>query len=166
MSIASWYHSLEFRERIVLGAGMALIIASILYAMLWSPMHSRVKMLRSSIDAQEQQLEWMDVTARELKLLRQELKEILPIENGDNRSLLTEMDIVARRTGVGRAVTRMEPTGSNTAKVQLINADFNALVQWLVELDAFGITVESIRFSSSQSGGRVDGSVAFRQGGQ
>ena len=93
MTIVSWYHSLPFKERIVLGAGIAIVIASMLYVMLWKPMQERVNMLHAAVDVQEQQLGWMEVTARELELLREELKSMLPADSDGNRPLLTEVDI-------------------------------------------------------------------------
>ena len=57
---------------------------------------------------------------------------------------------------------RVQPDGTNKARVWLENANFDVVIGWLEELERrYGVTVETVTFEKQQEAGLVDARISF-----
>jgi general secretion pathway protein M len=128
-----WFFGLEARERMLVSAGSALLVLLLLYLMIWEPVASRYTGLRADVEAQQQNLAWMQQAAAQINALKRSAAG--GAQGLGGRSLLAVVDQSARSGGLAGAIKRIEPDGSKGVKVWLEGAVFDAMIIWLGQLN-------------------------------
>ena len=157
----AWLESLELRERMMLAAGSVLLVLFLLYILVWSPIHSGYNTLRDSVEAQRMTALWMQESAQTLTRLKRSSGRAAQGLGG--RSLLSVADSTARAGGLGSALKRVEPEGSDSVRVWLDGASFDVLVKWLGMLSTqHGVDAETVTLERSGTAGRVNARLTLR----
>ena len=65
----AWWESLTLRERGLIGGGMALTLALLIYALAWQPFRAGYRRLQQSVIEQRADLAWMRQAAQEVQRL-------------------------------------------------------------------------------------------------
>ena len=157
----AWLYSLDSRERMMLVAGVGLLVLFLLYILVWSPIHSGYNSLRSTVDEQHTTALWMQESAQTLARLKRSSGRAGQGLGG--RSLLSVADSTARAGGLGAALKRVEPEGSDSVRVWLDGAPFDVLVKWLGTLSTnFGINAETVTLERSSTAGRVNARLTLQ----
>jgi general secretion pathway protein M len=79
------------------------------------------------------------------------------------RSLLSVADSTARAGGLGPALKRVEPEGSDSVRVWLEGAPFDVLVKWLGTLSTIhGVNAETVTMERSDATGRVSARLTLQ----
>ena len=157
----AWLYSLEIRERMMLAAGAALLVLFLLYVLVWSPIHSGYDALKSSVEEQRSTAVWMQQSAQTLASLKRNSGRAAQGLGG--KSLLSVADSTARAGGLGPALKRVEPEGSNSVRVWLDGASFDVLVKWLGTLNIIhGVSAESATLERSDATGRVNARLTLQ----
>ena len=99
----AWWDSLSRRERHLIGSGMALTLALLIYALAWQPFRASYHRLQQSVAEQRADLAWMRQVAQEVQRLSGAGENAHA--TADGRSLLTRVDQTARAAGFGPGVT-------------------------------------------------------------
>jgi general secretion pathway protein M len=148
------------REQLIyLGAGGAVLL--ILYLSLWLPVQRELSRLRTSVPQEKTQLAQMQVQAMEVNQLRASGR--LPMAGGN---LLARLEQSATASGIRGRITRMEPDGSNGARLSLDGVDFNALIGWLANLQSQGgVRVDKATFEPLPAPGTVNARLTLRGAG-
>ena len=128
----AWWESLSRRERYLIGGGMALALALLLYAQVWRPFVARHLRLQRSVAEQRADLAWMRQAAGQVQRLSGVGTGADP---ADGRSLFTRVDQTARSAGFGPALKRIAPQGNDQLSVQLDGVAFDQLIPWLGALE-------------------------------
>ena len=155
----AWFDSLETRERMMVAAGSALLVLFLLYVLVWSPVHSGYDALRNSVEEQRTTAVWMQESAQTLATLKRSgVRDPL-----GGKSLLSVADSTARAHGLGPALKRVEPEGSDSVRVWLDGASFDVLVKWLGALSTLhGVGAESATVERSAATGRVNARLTLQ----
>jgi general secretion pathway protein M len=157
----AWLENLDPRERMMVMAGGALLVLFLLYIMVWSPIHTGYSSMKDTVEEQRATALWMQKSAQTLKGLKR---------GGGNkaqglggRSLLSVADSTARAGGLGPALKRVEPEGSDSVRVWLDGAPFDMLVKWLGTLSTFhGVNAETVTMERSDVNGRVNARLTLQ----
>ncbi len=151
--------NLPQRERwMVIGVAAGLLL--LLYLSVWLPWQSQIKKLRASVPQEKVQLAQMRVQAMEISQLRASGR--VPVSGGN---LLANLEQSATANGIRGRITRMEPDGSNGARLSLDGVHFNALITWLASLQSQGgVRIEKATFEA-QAVGTVNARLVLRGAG-
>lgn len=156
----AWFDSLEARERLMVAAGSALLVLFLLYVLVWSPIHSGYDALRNNVEEQRATAMWMQESAQALASLKRNSGKAAQGLGG--KSLLSVADSTARAGGLGSALKRVEPEGSDSVRVWLDGAPFDVLVKWLGTLSTLGVSTESATLERGEATGRVNARLTLQ----
>jgi general secretion pathway protein M len=156
----AWFDSLEARERMMVAAGSALLVLFLLYVLVWSPIHSGYDALRNNVEEQRATAMWMQESAQALASLKRNSGKAAQGLGG--KSLLSVADSTARAGGLGPALKRVEPEGSDSVRVWLDGAPFDVLVKWLGTLSTLGVSTESATLERGEATGRVNARLTLQ----
>lgn len=149
-----WWDSLGTRERLILIAGVAIVVPLLLWALLWRPLVGGVERLEADVAAQREQLRWMQNAAAEIDQLRGSGAQATAGLGG--RSLLAVVDQSARGAGLGSGLKRIEPESADAVRVRLEGVSFDAVVTWLDELSRqFGVYASLVSIEREPVPGQV-----------
>jgi len=159
----AWWQRLSLRERWLVGGGGAVAVVLLLYALVWSPFQRDLHNLRQAVAAQRSEIAWMRAAAEELKRLHgaQPLGTFGPRTSG--RSLLTLVDQTAKQSGLGAALTRVEPQGSDKLRIRLENVAFDQMIRWLgVLAQEYGVAIDSAVVDREDTSGLVNARLVLQ----
>lgn len=160
----AWFEALELRERRMLIIGTVLLSITLFYVLVWAPLENGVESMRKSNAEQQALLRWMQQSAQEVKQLRGSSGR--PAQLAQGQSLLAAIDRAARANKLDDALKRVQPDGSNRARVWLEGASFDQIVRWLDGLQRQqGVRVVSSVFDALEEKGRVDARLVFESSG-
>ena len=158
----TWWDSLSLRERGLVGGGVALMLALLLYVLVWEPFRASSRQLRQSVATERADLAWMRQAAQEVKRLS---RASVARPAGDDRSLLTLVDQTARAAGLGTAMKRVAPQGDDKLSVQLDPADFEKIMPWLSALERdHQLVIVSLTVDRTDTLGLVNARVIVGRG--
>jgi len=152
--------NLPQRERwMVIGGAIGLLF--VLYLSLWLPWQSKISKLRATVPQEKIQLAQMRVQAMEISQLRASGR--VPLAGGN---LLANLEQSATANGIRGRITRMEPDGTNGARLSLDGVHFNALITWLAGLqNQGGVRIEKATFEAQAAAGTVNARLVLRGAG-
>lgn len=150
-----WFMGLEIRERRVLGAGVIVLVAFVLYVAVISPYLQYRHMLATELQSQHALLTWMRPAARRIESSQDGQHRALP-----GGSLLSAVNSSAASAGLGSALQQAQTTNNGAVRVHFNSADFDSLTRWLVTLQrTYGITVSDATVTRASGAGLVDASL-------
>jgi general secretion pathway protein M len=156
-----WLAGLDPQERLLVYGVAAVLGVLLLYVVLVHPFHSSYDKLRDSVEERRATLQWMQESALTVK----QLKGANPVagKGMGGRSLLSVTDDAARAAGLGPALKRVEPDGSNGVRVWLENASFDSVIGWLnVMASRYGVDVDSASMERTETRGRINARLSLQ----
>ena len=151
----AWWDGLSRRERHLIGSGMALTLALLIYALAWQPFRASYRRLQQSVAEQRADLAWMQQVAQQVQRLSGAGENAHA--TADGRSLLTRVDQTARAAGFGPALKRIAPQGNEQLSVQLDAVEFDRLIPWLATLERNQrIVIINLSADRTAAAGRVN----------
>jgi general secretion pathway protein M len=158
--IRAWWGGLQLRERRVLGAGAVAVAGMLGWALVWYPLSHARSDLAARVARQRDDLAWMQQALGETKSLRTQGARSRADRQG--KSLLALADVSARGAGLGGALKRVEPAGSNSVRLNFEIADFDALMSWLDSLARdYGVQVTDFSADKVEGLGLVNARVTL-----
>ncbi len=164
----TWWITLSVRERWILIGGSVVSIVLLFYALIWYPFQKQVATLQQTVMEQRAEVTWMRQAAREVQRLTQAATVPPPIAGLSGRSLLSLVDQTAREAGLGSALKRVEPQGTDQLRVQLDEVSFDALTRWLIVIEhQYGVVIDSLimdrlRVDRPENAGRVNARLVLQ----
>ena len=147
------------RERFLLIAGATVLMLVLLYGLAWSPLSERVERLRATVAEQLALQQWMEAAAQEVRRLR----AAQPGQRTERQSLLALTDRTAREAGLGPALRRVEPEGTDRVRIVLEQAGFDDMVSWMELLvSRFQVRIDSVTVESRNEPGLVNARVVLQ----
>ena len=155
-----WFNSLDVRERrLVMGGGIAVLLMSI-YFLGWEPFINNLHNLRESTQRKQLDVVWMQNAAKQVKQMQ--ARNAAPARLDSGQSLLGVIDRSAKLKKLGDSLKRVQPDGTNKARVWLESANFDVVIAWLEELERhYGVGIETITFEKREEPGLVDARISF-----
>ncbi len=152
------------RDRRILVLGALVLGLVLIWALVWEPLGAARDAARLRVAASSNDLATVRAVAPRLR-------DLIARDGGqpgqrDGRSLLALADASARGAGVGEALLRIEPVSGGQVRVYFEAASFDALVQWLDELETRqGVTSTELNVNRAAGVGRVDARVLLQRDG-
>jgi type II secretory pathway component PulM len=152
----AWFFGLQMRERWIVGVGVAVAAAIILWGFAIRPLRAEVRSLRTAVETKQRLL--VDVARVEVA----QPGRVVGNRQGAEQTLNVIIPNTAGMYGLGNPRTRAN--GPSGVDVTLQGVPFDALVAWLVELHGtYGVDVETASFSSGREPGVVNGQVTLHR---
>lgn len=156
-----WFDSLEQRERRVILGGAAAVLLLSIYFLGWEPFVKGLQDFQESTQRKQVELAWMQNAAQEVKQLR--ANSDTPAKIASGQSLLGVIDRTTKQKQLGGSVKRVQPDGSDKARVWLDEAKFDVVIRWLEELQRrHGVSIETITFEKQDEAGLVNARISFQ----
>ncbi len=148
-----WFAALERRERTIVGVLAVCVVFTILFLGLWSPLTEWSARADARYQRQLAVLDWMHTQEQAARLAGQ---------RGDDAptsgSLLSQVANSAARAGV--QLLRYQPESSGGISVVLQAQPFNALIEWLSDLEQRDrVRVKQISIDAQPESGLVNARI-------
>jgi len=159
----AWFAALSPRERIIVAGGGGLLIVALLIGS-WVSFVNDVERMREVVSEQRVMSQWMETAAQEAAVLRKSGGQKRATNSGG--SLLSLVDQTAKRSGLGGAVTRVEPDGSDKVRIRLERVNFDKMMGWLESLQTkHGVSIDSITVDQHQDSGMANVRLSLKGAG-
>lgn len=145
--LKKYWLNLSSRDQKFLGIGALLVLIILFYSLIWAPVQSNLKRLRTQVVSQSADLAWMQQQATEIRKLNKNRslssgKSALP--------LLTVVDQTAKIQKIRDHIKQIQPgKESGTAKVWFDKVVFEDWLKWLDQVSARGIDVTRVSITKS-----------------
>jgi len=159
-----WLATLNPRERIIVIGGASLLLVALLVGS-WFSFVGDVERLREVVSEQRAVDRWMQAAAVEAAQLRKGGGGKGRVVSG-GASLLSLADQTAKRSGLGNAVKRVEPDGSDKVRIRLERVNFDRMIRWLEELqNKQSVSVDTITIDRHQDSGMANVRLTLKGAG-
>ncbi|MCF6323269.1 MAG: type II secretion system protein M [Gammaproteobacteria bacterium] len=159
----AWFATLSPRDRIIVTGGGGLLIMALLVGS-WFSFVDDVERMREVVSEQRVVSQWMESAAQEALILRKGGNQKRVANSGS--SLLSLVDQTARRSGLGSAMTRVEPDGSDKVRIRLERVNFDKMMRWLEELQTkHVVSIDSITVDQHQDSGMANVRLSLKGAG-
>ncbi len=128
-----WWLSRQPRERLTLMLGGVLVVAALLYLLVWEPLARERTNLANRVKAQGNALVWMRQASEQVKQLRSQSPNFT--KKASQSSLMSIVGSSAKRAKIRKPIQRIEPEGKDGVKLWIENVNFDSLVRWLGEME-------------------------------
>jgi len=153
--IQHWYQGLQQRERQLVLAASVVIIITLLYLIIWEPIHKGIEDQTQKYQSQIDILDWMQTAATEVRGLKASGATKRKTNSTQPVTLLVEQSSTA--AGLKPYLTKLESTSDKGARVTIDAASFDQLLLWLNTLQTqYGITVSSANLDRDDKPGAVN----------
>lgn len=150
--MTTWWAARNPRERVILVAGAAVVIAALIWALLLDPLSQRRDALARAVPEQRALLNWMESIPADGARRATSIRD----------SLFAVVDRSARSTALAGTLSRVQPEGADTVRVWLDDAPFNELVAWMASLEyEHGVRVTAVAVDRTATPGRVSARVTL-----
>jgi len=159
----NWFESLESRERLFVGLGALIVVVSLVYAFIWTPLDDNHQSVATSVSDWQSSLDEI----RPLRGIAQNNSR--PGNAGSavsGQAPIIVVDQTLRSRSLEQFRRRSQPTSNNGIRVEFENVAFDELVLWLGDLsDQHSMHVQAGSLSKgSQSGpGRINATLTLER---
>lgn len=145
---------LDAQQRLLVVAGTVLL-GIVIIALIWGSFVKDARRLEEIVVEQRELEQWMQQAAQEAFQLRGITSGTVAVAG--NKSLLALADQTAKQSRLGQAMKRVEPEGQDKVRIQLDDALFDDMAQWLEKLElTYNIHVERISIDKLPRSGFVN----------
>ena len=163
-----WWLAQSPRDRRILAIGSMFVVVAIFYSFLWEPLYQRHAKYQLQIQEQHQLLQWMQERSAEAKQLMTRSPAHSPTQRSKPKrkgSLLSLVDRLAKKAGLGDGLKRVEPVGRSGVRLWLEDVEFTHLSDWLNTLSSqHGAEVDSAAIDRAEAPGRVNARLLIQWG--
>lgn len=153
--IQNWYHGLQQRERQLVLAASILVITTLLYLIIWEPIHNGVQDQTQRYQSQLEILDWMQTAATEVRTLKATGASKRKTNSSQPVTLLVEQS--ATTAGIKPFIRKLESTSDKGARITIDAASFDQVLLWLSTLQTqYGITVSSANLDRAEKQGAIN----------
>ena len=153
--IQNWYHGLQQRERQLVLAASIVVIATLLYLVIWEPVVNGVSDQTQKYESQMDILDWMQTAATEVRTLKATGAAKRQTNSSQPVTLLVEQS--AATAGLKPFIRKLESTSDKGARITIDEASFDQLLLWLNTLQTqYGIAVSSANLDRVDKPGAVN----------
>ncbi len=138
------------RERKIVYCGVAVGIPLIIWLAIWQPLLSWRASAEQRYESRVQTLEWMHSAAASIRAHRQSGKQGAAVYSGS-----PEQRITRAASGLGLAISRIEPSGERRFNVFFTDANYKQFLQFADQLQQQGLVIESLTMGQLPAPGHV-----------
>ena len=151
-----WFNNLQARERMIVVVGGTVAMLVVLWLAVLAPLLDQSAQLRASVERKQKLLVDLGRVAGQQQSRTSSRPDV------PQQTLYVLVDSTAKQHGL--VLPRNRPDGPDGINVTLQNAPFDALRDWLIELEsAHAVRVESANINTAREQGLVNGQVFLRR---
>ncbi len=143
-----WYLRQTPRDRFIVVLVGALTLIGMLYALAWYPLTTRHAQTRQAIVAKQDTLQFIQSAAVQLQGASASAQSV---RKSSDKAPYLLIDQVIREAAMDPP-ERVEPSGSDGARVQFAEVEFDKLVGVIAELELYGLQVSTMTISRKNQG--------------
>lgn len=128
------FSQLSSRERMLIAAGMILIVAAALYAFIYQPLVVAVQQLKIAVDSQQTLNRSLRGISKEIRALPADPSTLATVTDA-GQSLIGSIDSSSEDAGIKPAIRRLAPEAQNQATLWIEQAPADLLLHWLIGLE-------------------------------
>lgn len=156
------YRELLPRERLIVGLGVLLLAATLVYLALWEPFAKARSRQEAALADERALAERLEVIGAAVNKARASGQGQI---QGGGQSLLTLVDQAGRAPELGKAPTRLQPEGETEVRVWFEDVSFDNLSRWLNKLQTgSGVTVINADIEKRAAPGVVNARLTLVRG--
>jgi len=160
--IQHWYQGLQQRERQLVLAASTVIIITLLYLIIWEPIHKGIEDQTQKYQTQVDIIDWMQTAAIEVRTLKASGASKRRTNNSQPVTLLVETS--AATAGLKPYLTKLESTSDKGARVTIDAASFDQVLLWLNTLQTqYGISVSSANLDRADKAGAINARMTLNR---
>lgn len=149
-----WFRGLAPRERLLVSVCAAVLSVTFIFLGVWEPLNTGLAKNQTDLIAAQSLAQRLEIIAAELQKNRASGGGQAINTEG---SLLTVIDQASKTGTLGIPLTRIQPEGDSEVKVWIDGVSFNALVQWVSELEKrYGISTQTADIEKGAGPGQVN----------
>ena len=158
----TWFNEKEpYEQKVIIAVGV-LVIISLIYLLIWTPISDSYRQKSSRVTAQKNLLSWMKRTGQQIVDLRGNKSAQ---QRGSSGPLLSTVDRTIKSSGLSLTMKRLEPQGSDKVQIWFNNTNFDRLINWLGQIDRqYRIHIFSINIEAQAKSGQVNARVILTKG--
>lgn len=159
--VSQWFNALQKRERNIVIGGAISFIVMMFYLIIWEPITSNYEQQQLSNQSQRQLYSWMKQAANEIQMIKASGGSFA--SRFRNQSISSLADRSATTTGVKPYINKIDQS-KDGVKVNLKQASFDMLVNWLTDLEnKYGIIASRIKIEKSKVKGAVNADITLER---
>lgn len=160
--LKQWFNSLPTKERWLVSGTAALLLLTVFYLAVWEPVHLGLNTAQQKQKTQKEILIWMQQAAMEAKTLQATGSKSTFRDRDKPATLVIEQSI--KNAGLKPAISKIESSGKDGARVTLNEAPFNQILVWLNTLSTHnGIHVVSANIERANEPGRANARLTLER---
>ncbi|MFC4698620.1 type II secretion system protein GspM [Glaciecola siphonariae] len=146
-AVKQWFLQLSERERVLVLAASGVSLIVLFYYLLWAPLNNALDTQHAGLEADRKLLVWVQEQSSRAKLL-QSTGQVTRFSG----SLTQLVNQTTRSANI--SVSRLQPQ-DDELQVWIDEVPFNALMQWLADLEQRGVVILQSDFSETNKDGLV-----------
>ncbi len=158
-----WFESLEARERLFVGLGALIVVVSLIYGFVWTPLDNNHDTIATSVKDWQRSLDEL----RPLRGMAQSSSQSGNAGASANRQApIIVVDQTLRSRGLEQFRRRSQPTSNNGIRVEFENVAFDDLVLWLGDLSnqhSMHVQAGSLSKGSQAGPGRINATLTLER---
>lgn len=148
VTLHAYWNERTFREKWILQCGLVFVLFILIYSLIWSPLHHKNETLRSTIDAQQALLVWMEKNTDLVKQSR-----IHNNHKNNTKEIFTIIEGIFKNTTIVRL-------SQSQVSVTFKDMPFDELMRKLLLVhNDFNIQVTEIQINITDKPGIIEGKV-------
>lgn len=145
-----WWLNLALREKQTVSIGILFVTLFLFYELIWSPISNEATSLRSKVQQNSALLMWMKQTDSRIQSLGKTQT------NSTESSLLSTVQTQMNNSPLGKHVSQLRQSESNSVQLTLSAVSFDQMITWLTQVaKTDGIIVAQISVRPSGTTGIV-----------
>ncbi|MDH5610909.1 MAG: type II secretion system protein M [Gammaproteobacteria bacterium] len=155
-----WYSHLPSRDRNMLITALVLVFITLLYLLVWEPVHQGRDLQQQQFKSQQEIYTWMQSAANEAK----SLKSSGIRKTSSNQPITLILETSATSSGLKQHINKIESSGKSGAQVKIDSASFDQLLVWLNTLEQqHGVTVTTANIERNDQPGSISARLSFEK---
>lgn len=156
--MSEWWLRLQSRERVLVILMSLLILATLLYQLVWRGLGGDLERQQQRQVALQAELEWMRSAALEVRALQKADRR-----TPSTASLLSLVDRASVVAKLKPAIRKLSPDGDRLVRLSFDPIEFSRVLQLISWLHQRGIQVEEMQLSRDDAAGKASGRLTLVQ---
>ncbi|MEO5355149.1 MAG: type II secretion system protein M [Magnetococcus sp. XQGC-1] len=159
------WNALNPKDQRILTWGAVFFATVVVYFVIFQPWQNHLESVRKRVADRVATLATMQKAALEVAVLRSSAS-FEPHPGVQGVSLLSLVDLSARKKGLGSELKQVEPDGPESVRMLFENVSFHRLMTWMVEVSRQGVSVLTVTMDKEKEPGRVKARLVLARPGE